>query len=283
MNVSTLVRQKKGRTEFRQTGFVGLAVIVLYLLLYVFQPFSPFLNNLLSDFFTVAVAASSMIVALRITRRYEPSDAPRKIWGQLAIGLSVWTLAEVIWAVYNLMYGEVGLTSADLLWVLAYGFFIRALLLQYKLLVAAGRAQVLQWLIVWCGSILSLTLIIAWFLAMFTGEHWGLPLIVGAFYPAADLVVGLASLGIVNRFRGGALGYPWIGLFMFAFADLLYAALEFSGAYSWSVSNGNLLSTVADVSYTAAYLLVALGCYVQLLLLRYGPIFELHKASKETS
>jgi hypothetical protein len=133
--------------------------------------------------------------------------------------------------------------------------------------------QVLQWLGVWMASILFLTAIIAWLLARFTHQPWSLELIVGAFYPAADIVISLASLRIVQRFGNGALGLPWIGLFVFAVSDLLYAVLEASGAYSWSVTNGNLLSAVADITYLAAYLFVGLGCYAQLLLLRHGPMF----------
>jgi hypothetical protein len=192
-------------------------------------------------------------------------------------------VAEIVWAAYNLTVEEVGVGLADLVWVLAYLFFFRALLRQYKLLFPPEPGQIVQWLFVWAGSILSLTVIIAWLLTRFTHEPWSLAHLVEAFYPAADLVISLASLRIVQRFGSGALGFPWVGLFAFTLSDLLYAVLEASGAYSWSVSNGNLLSAVADITYVAAYLFVGLGCYAQLLLLRHGPIFSPRRNPKESS
>jgi hypothetical protein len=248
-------------------------LVVLYSLLYVFEPFSPFVNDLFSNLAPISAAALGMLAAALTARRYEPSEPPRGIWSQLAFGLALWMVAEIIWAAYNLTVDEVGLTIADLLWVLAYLFFLRALLRQYRLLSSPEPGRVLQWLTVWIGSMLSLTVIIAWLLASFTDQPWTLALLVAAFYPAADIVISLASLRIVLRFGSGALGLPWIGLSVFALSDLLYAILEVSGAYSWSVTNGNLLSAVADITYVAAYLFVSLGCYAQLLLLRHGPMF----------
>jgi len=280
---NTQTRRRNARNAFVRAGFAAVVVVVLYTLLYLTEPFSPFVNSLASNIVIVGVAATSMTLAVLTSRRYDPADSPRAIWSQLAIGLGLWTVAELIWAAYNLTFGEVGFTIADLFWVLAYFFFIRALFIQYRLLFSPSRTQSFRWIVLWVVSILSLTVMIAWLLTRFTEEQWGLPLIVGAFYPAADFVIGLVALGIVHRFRGGALGLPWIGLLVFAFADLLYAVLDFTGTYSWSVTNANPLSTVADVTYIAAYLFIVLGCYAQLLLLRNGPFFVLYRAPKETS
>ncbi len=52
---------------------------------------------------------------------------------------------------------------------------------------------------------------------------------------------------------------PWAGLFVFALADVLYAWLVESGLYATSAETGNLLSLIADTSYIAAYLVIALG------------------------
>ncbi len=91
-----------------------------------------------------------------------------------------------------------------------------------------------------------------------------------SFYPAADLVLALLALWLVNHFTGGAFSRPWLGLLAFAFADLLYAWIEISGLYSWSVDQSNLLSTAADVVYLGAYLLLGLGILSHWVFLKYG-------------
>ncbi|MEW6403198.1 MAG: hypothetical protein AB1649_15490 [Chloroflexota bacterium] len=283
MTESAIIRRRQGRNAFWLAVVLALILVLLYSLLYVLEPFSPFVNDVFSNLVPIAAAGVGMCAAGVTARRYESSDPPRGIWSQLAVGLLLWMMAEIVWAVYNLTMDEVGLTVADLMWVLAYLFFLRALLRQYKLLFPPESGRVLQWLVAWGGSILTLTTIFAWLLTIFTGQPWGVALVVSAFYPAADIVISLASLQIVYRFGSGALGFPWIGLFVFAVSDLLYAILEASGAYSWSVTSGNLLSAIADITYVAAYLFVGLGCYAQLLLLRHGPIFILHRNAREAS
>jgi hypothetical protein len=69
---------------------------------------------------------------------------------------------------------------------------------------------------------------------------------------------------------GGALARPWLGLLAFSFADLLYAWIEISGLYSWSVDQANLLSTVTDIVYLGAYLVLGFGVLSQWAFLKYG-------------
>lgn len=275
MSDSFIARKSKGLREFWQLFLFAIVILTLVTILYGFEPFSDFWNNFLSNFVMVFAAGLSAALATRVFMRYAPSDSPRNVWMQFALGLWLWTLAEVVWGYYILRQVEVDLTIADLFWVSAYGLFGYAVQIQYQIVFHPGKRENIFWVAVWTGVAFSLTFFIAWLLVRFTSETWGLSLLVAAFYPAADIAVGLSALRIVMRFRGGALGYPWLGLFVFAIADMLYAVLQFSGAYSWSA--------VADTVYIAAYLFVALGCYAQLLLLRYGPIFTtIRKDNKRT-
>jgi hypothetical protein len=209
------------------------------------------------------------------------SDAPYTIWAYFAIGLWLWTLAEFVWAVYNMVYGEVGITFADIFWVCAYAFFGYAVYSQYRVIFHPSKRGSVYWIFSRLALTAALTILFAWLLVRFLEEPPGLPLWVESFYPAADFVIGFAALRIVYRFRGGALGYPWLGLFVFAIADMLYAILDLGGFYTWSINEGNLWSMVADLTYTTAYLLVGLGCFAQLLLLKYGPVFNTRKDMKK--
>ena len=93
---------------------------------------------------------------------------------------------------------------------------------------------------------------------------------VNSFYPVADLCLALIAIWLINHFRGGAFARPWLGLLAFSFTDLLYAWIETSGVYSWSLENANVWSTVFDVAYVGAYLVLGLGILSQWAFLKYG-------------
>jgi len=71
---------------------------------------------------------------------------------------------------------------------------------------------------------------------------------------------------------GGLLSRPWItiamGCFCISLSDLLYAFALSRGIYLVASPDGlNLISYVVNVSYTLAYVLLALGVYLQARLL----------------
>lgn len=283
MGDNTLIRKRKGIRELWWMLLFIFAILSFTAILYQFEPFSEFWNNLLSNFLTIFSAGFSAGCATLVFRRYEPTDAPRIVWRLLAIGLWSWTFAEFIWAIYNMRYGEVGITSADFFWTAAYGLFFGAVYFQYQLVFRPTKRQSFLWISLWVSAAFLLTILTAWMLVNFVEEDWGLPLWISSFYPAADFVIGLAALRIARRFRGGALGYPWLGLFVFAIADMFYAVLEMGGFYTWSVNAESIWSMVADITYMAAYFVVGFGCFVQLLLLKYGPIFKIKQKVKKTT
>ena len=268
-----LLRQR----AMRQMGWAiaaATAILLFYGFLYFAEPFSDFWNNLLSNLLNVLSAALSAIVATVIWRQYEVSEPPRRIWGPFAAALWLWTVAEVIWGYFNMTVGEVNTGLPDVFWVSAYGLFAWALFAQFHLLFRPDPARArtrLVWVLAGVAALTALTVLL---LSFFTGEASDLSAWVNGFYPAGDLAIGLAALALVRAYRQGALGYPWIGLLVFTAADLLYAWLAMSGAYDWSLENRSFISAIADLSYLAAYLTVAVGCFAQLLLLRYGPVFR---------
>lgn len=275
MSDATLTKRRNGLRKFQGMLLFAFLFLISVTLLYVFEPFSDFWNDLFSNIAAIFPAGLCAVLASQVLLRYSPSDQPRRVWVHLSIGLWLWTIAEVIWGYYNMMIGEVSINIADLFWVLAYGFFGYAVYIQYQIIFHPDKRLNTIWTMLWIATTFILMLGIAWLLVRFTDESWGFPLLLASFYPAADIAIGLSAIRIVWRFRGGALAYPWIGLSSFSIADTLYAFVEFSGLYAWSVSQGNFWSTTADVSYVAAYLFVALGCYAQLLLLKHGPIFTI--------
>ena len=121
------------------------------------------------------------------------------------------------------------------------------------------------------GGILALSLVTTVLIQRFTPSNttW-FETLVTVLYPFMDLALGIAALRLVYAFGGRLWSRPWMGLFVFALADTLYAWLEITGIYDAFVATGNPLSLVADAVYLAAYLVVAIACFSTMLLLHYG-------------
>jgi hypothetical protein len=277
MTDSKVMRIKKGRRAFRWAVIVAVLMIVLYALLYQFTPFSPFSNDLITNILNTGVAVICAVLATLVRRRYSEDEAPRGIWINLEIALWLWALAEAVWAYYNMTIGEVDLTIADSFWFFGYGFFFIALFIQYHILFHPTPWQARLAVVLTAISLFLVMLVSGWFLVRYADLTLDNLTLIYIFYPTTDLIIAFAALRLAHRFHSGALGYPWLGLFVFAIADVMYAWLDLTGLYTWSTHQGNLLTTVTDIIYFAAYLAIGLGCYAQWLLLRYGPIFTVKR------
>ncbi|HLO18009.1 MAG TPA: hypothetical protein VK206_24475, partial [Anaerolineales bacterium] len=198
------------------------------------------------------------------------SDAPRRVWGSFAVGLWLWVIAESVWGYLNVTQGEVAEGPADIFWITSYFFLGRALFLQFQILVRPTVRELWNRVLIALLFLLALCLLIFSMLSpTSTGtDKWDVA--INSFYPAADLLLALVAFWLARHFIGGAFARPWLGLLVFTFADLMYAWLEISGMYSWSVDQGNLFSTIADITYLSAYVVLGLGALSQWVFLKYG-------------
>lgn len=249
---------------------VALLLILGYAVLYSTEPFSATWNVILINAFLVVASSLTAFIATMIWACYDPSDAPRRIWGNFAIGLWLWAAAELTWGYLNVTQGEVSEGISDVFWVAAYIFFGQALLLQYRILARPNKPELWTRITVATLSLLMLNLLI-YRLFTSTGEAPNqFDAALNSFYPAADLLLVLVAIWLARHFIGGAFSRPWLGLLAFAFADLLYAWAEISGVYSWGINQANLLSTSTDIAYFAAYVVLGLGVLSQWVFLKYG-------------
>jgi len=91
---------------------------------------------------------------------------------------------------------------------------------------------------------------------------------VDLFYPVCALVVAGLALLLVLLLDGGLLSRPWVVIatacFFVALSNLLYAFAFSQGLYQVNPAGGlDVLSYLVDLSYSAAYVLMALGIYLQ--------------------
>lgn len=244
--------------------------ILVYIVIYWYQPFSEFLNNFFANFFTQVASFLAATFATMIWLKYDKTDAPRRIWGPFAIALWMWFAGELTWGYLNMTTDEVPIGLPDLFWVTSYALLGLALIQQSRILLQPERRDLWMRILIAALVLIGLTYGIYRFLTSAAAAPQDLGAIVNSFYPAADLLMAVIVLWLARNFIGGAFSRPWMGLLAFTFSDLMYAWLETSGMYAWSLEQGNLLSTIADVAYFGSYLVLGLCVLYQWLFLKYG-------------
>lgn len=257
--------------------WAGLVVVIalsgLYFYLYQAAPLPPGVNDIVVSAMLVLAAALAAAMSGLILRDHKRGTPPRAIWLYFTLGLLGWFLGEALWAMAYFTGGEAAAEwgVADALWILSYFFFTASLYRQYRLIFRPERRQAVSFLTL---AILA-TLMFAYLYGLWLGgadqSNFSVPVFANAFYVVGDIALSIGALVIARSFRSGALARPWYGLLLFSLSDLLYAQLEVRGIYAWSVEQGNLITAISDTIYFAAYLVIAFGCYLQVILLTYGP------------
>jgi len=255
------------RTLLTVSGYViAMALLGSYIYIYQTYPFEGAWNDILLSAITALAAAFAAVVATLAFSHYDKDDQPRIVWKNLLIACWLWFLGEVIWGYYYVTLGEVPPSIADVSWTLGFVYFTIAIHQQHSLIASSRK---LYYRNIAIGAWI-VTLLIPLIVIPLLKSEWNLRAYIDFWYPFADLAVGIAGIMLMFTFQGGTLSRPWIGLVVFAFADILYAWAEQSWLYAWSSQNSSLLTLFIDSSYLAAYLILALGFLGHLLLLRYG-------------
>jgi len=207
------------------------------------------------DLVTALAALSAALACLFAAVRQR--DAGRRFWALLASALGAWTLAEVIWAVYELVlqravpvpsWADVGYLSAIPL--------AAAALLCHPGLRLAGRDKLRATL---DGlAIGTAVLLLSWtFVLGSLWRHTDLTTaggIVALAYPFGDvLIIFLVIVSVRSVTSNGRRPLVWVlaGLSAMAISDSSYAYLVEIGKYS----TGNLV----DVGWVVGYLAIAVG------------------------
>jgi hypothetical protein len=238
------------------------------MLLYLKEPFSELWNGILINLLLVIAASLSAAVATMVWRHYDRADTPRRIWRYFAIGLWLWTAAELVYGYLDITRDEVSIGIPDIFWVAAYLFFAHALLIQYRLLAQPNRQELWSRIAVVLVALLAFYMLVYRLVSGLAGApQTRLEAAVDTFYPVADLCLALVAVWLISHFRGGAFARPWLGLLAFSFTDLLYAWIDTSGLYEQANSGW---AALFDTTYVAAYLILGLGILSQWAFLRYG-------------
>jgi hypothetical protein len=209
------------------------------------------------DLGTIAAALAAAVFCLRAARNQ--GGRLRTFWGLLAAALGLWSLGEILWAVYDLgLGGPVPVPSwADAAYLSAPPFAAAALLAHPAVHGrTTGKARA-----VLDGSVIATALFfVAW--TALLGPLWRstdlstLGGIVTLAYPASDVVllflVVLVLRGTTNHDRRD-LWFLLAGLAAMTLSDSGYAYLAEVARYG----TGNLV----DIGWVAGYIAIATGAY----------------------
>ncbi len=254
---------------------VGIACAVLLAFMVVYQSESlpsPWQDVIINGSYALAAGWAAFIIT-RIWQMFAPTEQPRPVWGAFALGLWSWTIGEIVWGIYAIIYGDAfpPLSGADFFYIVGVIWLALALAYQYRQIYHPTRRQFWGML----SSVLVGTLILSTLGASFLQSEafltdaW-LSSFINTFYPLSDLMLVLGALLLARTFSGGLWARPWLALFIFAAADGLYAWLVSSELYSF-IGGGDYINLMTDVLYLSAYLVLALLCQAHLYLLHYGP------------
>lgn len=262
--------------RWRLSGLVLLIAILIYALLMQLRfTARSWLEITLNLSFALAAGWGAWR-ASRLWQHFAPSDPPRRIWHLFAMGLWCWTAAELLWTLLAFLYGDTVpvATIADLAWIAGSMVLLITVALQYRLLYRWTTAQTRWFLAAVLGGLLLLSGGATWLIPpLMTAEVSRAEFFLLVFYPLADLLVAVGALLIARFFGQGQFARPWYALLVFAVSDALYTWLVSEGLYVMAGSS-NTLTTLTDVLYLSAYLLLGWTCQAQEFLLRYGPRWQ---------
>jgi hypothetical protein len=262
-------------TRALRFSLVGILIaIVVYIILYQFELLPTPWNDIVLNFSFTVAAGMGAFTATRLWMQFDKGEGPRPMWGNFAVAMWLWAAAETIWAVYWLILEEVpAISLADVPWVIGFGFFGFSFLKQFRLIYGVRPKQEFKWIMIAVfGVLLGALVVTALMYAVGGGsEQTWAETYLAVFYPLADLALLFAAIKLSRIFGRGLWGQAWLGLSVLVVSDAMYSILMFSGLYAQASENGNPLSMTVDAIYFAAYLLIWLAIYAQLLLLKHGP------------
>lgn len=246
-----------------------LALLVVYGVLYAWQPGGPRALLLLTDVLFVTFALLAAILALKASRMFEPGAAARRVWLLLSTGMLMLATAELLWTYHNFLDRPIPFPSAmDILWAIGYLPVLLSLLLQYRMLgVQISRRRKWTVFTIYLGVLIVAFVPLLGSILPNPGGVAAMQILISAYYLIGNLSVAfVAALSLL--FLGNALvSRPWqyifISILLFAVAGVTFAYGEWNNLYA---TGSNFLSAVVDVAYVAAYLLAAAGTYAQLTL-----------------
>jgi hypothetical protein len=260
--------------RFRTAVILATIVAGLYIVLNIFVVGGTQGVLFTNDVASVVFSLLALGLFLRVWLSTDIKDFSKGMWGEFALGLLFWAMAEIVWFYYEVvLQSEIPYPSlADLFWLVAYVPFWVAIKTRYdKLHFSIGLRQ-RRALVIFIGFFLLLMVIFVLMPIVTAFDPQRIvESILNILYPLADFVtLILTCLMLFSIGRGRFVAATWglivFGLVCFSVSDLFYSYLTWNEAY-YPDGNVDAATILVATSYSLSYLLWGVGAYAYSLLL----------------
>lgn len=261
MGASTLLRNR----PFVLAVFTAVALMAAILWAELATASDPEVNVLVTDSAGVLCAAIASAMYIWAYASMTGRDLSRRVWGLVAMGIVLWTVAEAIWAYDELIRGIESPYPgmADAFWLAGYVPIIVALVAKYRSFGGArrwrSRPTVIVVILVYGALIIPF---VFWPIVGDFDTSRLLESLVSTAYPVADSVLCVLSIVIIFALERGRFADAWrlfgAGMVLSAIADSLFAYLSWNGLY-YPEGQITALSLTDDALFNVQYLLLAIA------------------------
>ena len=223
--------------------------------------------TIINDAAAVLCALTATVLFVIVWLSTSSKDISKKIWGQIAIGMVVWTIAEGTWAYYEVVLGqEVPYPSlADAFWLFGYVMFYVALLSQYRLFQTTptwSQKVAIVWLVIVFSLIVSFLVLIP--IAESFDPEKRLESLLNIAYPLSDLILLVLTMAITFSLEQGRFALMWrllgLGLVFMSVGDLMFSYASWNEIY-FPGGRLNGITLLIDTLYYVSYLTLGLAAY----------------------
>ena len=247
-------------TFSRRNLFIGLIIAIIFSDSIIFFAQIKSKEFYSSWIITINASIASALAIFALYRQKHLHGLYGKTHVLLAIGLSLWLCADIIWAVYAIVLEIVPPvpSAADFLWLSAYGFLACYLFMTYIEFHKKFKFSIKSLIPSTIGSIIFLAYIISFTanLSDLSSQRGIAMFTVIVAYPILDAILMVPAIVILVNFRREPLWFtPWIcealGIFLIAISDSWFALVVIT-------SLGNQL-WLSAIFFAAHYLVIAGG------------------------
>ena len=215
-------------------------------------------QNRLGDIIRPITASSSMALAIIVVYRQGVHGIFGRAFASLAVGITLWTIAELIWAYNSVVLGtDVPFPSiADVLWLTGYaplGFHLFSTSRFYGVGLRKKSSFAVVLAVAIFSSAYAYSLISV---SKLTGPDTSTSLAITIAYPLLDAIIVVpAVLSVLNSGKGELTAIPWIFIawVMTTIADAIFGYTI--------VTNTAGSTQICTLIYNVAYLFMAAGLY----------------------
>jgi len=244
-----------------------LALVIVILIAEILATKQPGTDTIINDAASVICASIASGFYISAWLPMSSKEVYKKIWGWVALGIILWTIAEIIWGYYEVILGIIVPypSIADLFWLSGYIPVYVALSIGYRTFhSSSSRRQMFAIILaVLLFSAASIFFVIVPILQSFDPAKI-LESLITLAYPLADCALFILTLMIIFAMEKGRFALPWqlfgAGLMFEAIGDLTFFYATWNGLY-YPGDQLNFISGFINIILSVSYLTLGLAIF----------------------